>query len=120
MDSKHLAATHVEQSGGRRRSPVVDAPAPRKNTLATNDDVFRRTSVAVANFDEVVAGAQHNMGVWEAISLYPKAVIFSMILSLSLVMEGYDTALTGNFYGLQQSNSKFGVPVSDAPMASTS
>ena len=41
-------------------------------------------------------------------------------LSMSLIMEGYDTALLGNFYGLQQFNKKFGVPVGDGTYQLTS
>lgn len=41
-------------------------------------------------------------------------------LSMALIMEGYDTALLGNFYGLQQFNEKFGVPVGDGTYQLTS
>ncbi|GKT89396.1 MFS alpha-glucoside transporter [Colletotrichum tofieldiae] len=39
---------------------------------------------------------------------YPKAVGFSMVLSLCIVMEAYDTSLIGNFYGLPQFRKRFG------------
>jgi SP family general alpha glucoside:H+ symporter-like MFS transporter len=54
---------------------------------------------------------QKNMTIGEAVRRYPRAIFFSVIMSLCIVMEGYDTALIGNFYGLTQFNKKFGVPV---------
>lgn len=43
---------------------------------------------------------EKDMSVLEAIRAYPKAIAYSMILSLCLVMEGYDTALTDAFFSL--------------------
>lgn len=39
---------------------------------------------------------------------------------MALVMEGYDTALTGSFYALQQFNRRFGIPVGDGTYQLTS
>lgn len=57
--------------------------------------------------------AQKNMTILQAVRKYPKAIFFSALMSLCIIMEGYDTALIGNFYGFSQFNRKFGVPVND-------
>ena len=57
---------------------------------------------------ETATALEKSMGVWEAVKKYPKAVAFSMILSLCVIMEGYDTALLGSFYGLPQFRERFG------------
>lgn len=41
------------------------------------------------------------MTVKECLRLYPKAVAFSLIFSTAIVMEGYDTALLGSFWGFK-------------------
>lgn len=51
---------------------------------------------------------EHELTVFQAISRYRKAVAWSVIVSMSLVMEGYDTALVGNFYGLPAFQRKYG------------
>lgn len=54
---------------------------------------------------------EKNMTLWQSIKTYPKAIFFSMTLSLCIIMEGYDIQLLGNFYGLLQFRQKFGVPL---------
>ena len=51
---------------------------------------------------------EHSMTLAEAIRMYPKAVGWSVLLSTALIMEGYDTLLIGNFYGLPQFQERFG------------
>ncbi|KAH7369432.1 general substrate transporter [Plectosphaerella cucumerina] len=57
---------------------------------------------------ESAALREKDMTIMEAIKAYPKAIAFSMILSLCLVMEGYDTALTDAFFSLPQFRERFG------------
>lgn len=44
---------------------------------------------------------EHNMTVKECLRLYPKAIAFSLIFSTAIIMEGYDTALLGSFWGFK-------------------
>jgi MFS transporter, SP family, general alpha glucoside:H+ symporter len=48
------------------------------------------------------------MGFREGCRLYPKAILFSFGLSLAVIMEGFDTALIGNFYAMPQFSKKYG------------
>ena len=63
----------------------------------------------VTDFQGVVDEAQnatdyeHNMTIWQAIKLYPKAVGWSVLASTALVMEGYDLVVIGSFYGFRTS-----------------
>jgi len=59
------------------------------------------------------AAAEHAVSVKEALQLCPKAIGFSAILSLALVMEGYDTALLGAFYSLPPFRERFGTRLAD-------
>lgn len=69
------------------------------------NEVLRAAEAAVLREKE--------MSIVEAIKAYPKAVAFSMILSFSLVMEGYDTSLTDAFFSLPQFRQRFGERLED-------
>ena len=85
---------------------------------------MHRDSVAVAtdlaNDAQVATAQEKSMGIIESIRRYPKAVFFSMCLSLCVIMEGYDTALLGSFYGLPQFRQKFGVKLANGDYQLTS
>lgn len=55
------------------------------------------------------AADEKSMTLIQAIKLYPKAVVWSVVLSSALIMEGYDLALMGSLYGSPQFNQKYGV-----------
>jgi hypothetical protein len=38
---------------------------------------------------------EHQMSLWEALKLYPRACWWSFVVSLVVIMDGYDTALIG-------------------------
>ncbi|KHN96048.1 Sugar/inositol transporter [Metarhizium album ARSEF 1941] len=54
------------------------------------------------------AVAEQSMSLGTSLALYPKAVLWSVLLSSTLVMEGYDLALLGNLYASQPFNRKYG------------
>lgn len=62
---------------------------------------------------EVADTMQKNMSIREAVRKYPKAIAYSMILSLCIIMEGYDTSLIGSFFALPQFRKKFGVELAN-------
>ncbi|KAK9322270.1 general substrate transporter [Lipomyces orientalis] len=51
---------------------------------------------------------EHQMTPRQALKIYPKAVGWSILLSLVIVMEGYDTLLLGSFYAFPAFIKKFG------------
>jgi SP family general alpha glucoside:H+ symporter-like MFS transporter len=63
-------------------------------TARLDDEVFAKMAEAVDNFGNLTQDAQQGtqferkMTLWQAVRMYPKATAFSMIISLSLVMEG--------------------------------
>jgi SP family general alpha glucoside:H+ symporter-like MFS transporter len=102
----------------RRRSEIQEI-AVDNNTLHPEDTVVRKASVAVENFADLSAEAkdattkEHEMGFFQALKLYPKAVGWSVLLSTAIVMEGYDVVLIGSFYALPTFNQKYGVMGAD-------
>ncbi|KAL6355286.1 hypothetical protein LRP88_10872 [Fusarium phalaenopsidis] len=63
---------------------------------------------ALASEAKVAAEAEHHMSLWDAVKTYPKAIGWSVLLSSTLIMEGYDLALLGNLYASPVFNQKFG------------
>lgn len=62
-----------------------------------------------ANLDATIATeAEHSLTLREAVKKYKKAIGWSMIISASIVMEGYDTTLLGSFFGFPAFRLKYG------------
>lgn len=53
------------------------------------------------------------MSLLQGIRLYPKAVMWSVLISTCIVMEGYDISLVNNFYAFPQFNRKYGQRVAN-------
>ncbi|KAL4864798.1 hypothetical protein BDV12DRAFT_205541 [Aspergillus spectabilis] len=87
----------------------------KTGAVGIHDDTLVQMSEKIPNFLETMARArrasefEHNLTNWEAIRLYPKAIACSLILSLAIIMEGYDTALLGSFYAYPTFTQKFGI-----------
>lgn len=64
---------------------------------------------------------EHELTLLQAIKIYPKAIGWSLILSTTLIMEGYDTKLVNSLfaqpafkeaYGNRQANGSYEIPAS--------
>lgn len=53
---------------------------------------------------------EHSLSIAEAIKMYPKAVFWSCVVSLVIIMDGYDTALIGSLFAFPDFRQRFGVP----------
>lgn len=51
---------------------------------------------------------ERNMSLAEAVKRYPKAAMWSLLVSTTLIMEGYDTALLNSLFALPVFQKKFG------------
>ncbi|CAG8890746.1 unnamed protein product [Penicillium egyptiacum] len=56
---------------------------------------------------------EQSMSLMQGIRLYPKAVLWSVIISTCIAMEGYDISLVNNFYAFPQFNRKYGEMLAD-------
>ena len=86
------------------------------DTVHFDDNVLRKMAEVIPDLEENTQAAkaatdnEHRMGLIESARLYPKAIMFSMIMSLGIIMEGYDTSLLGNFFAQPAFQLKFGHP----------
>lgn len=96
----------------RRESVVAEGP----QGLQVDEAVIRKMSVANADIPALLSEAKEgtsnekNMSIMQALRTYPKAVMFSMILSTAIVMEGYDIVLLANLYAFPSFSKKYGQP----------
>ncbi|KAL6922707.1 hypothetical protein ACHAPO_008519 [Fusarium lateritium] len=81
-------------------------PYSEKAPDAQHDEAV--TPEILASEAKVAAEAERYMTLWQAVKTYPKAIGWSVLLSTTLIMEGYDLALLGNLYASPVFNEKFG------------
>jgi len=90
---------------------VIGSPGDEKG------EIFHSENQPVSSgsgFQDIQADAQlgetfeHELGLLNAIKLYRKAIFWAFIASLSIIMEGYDLALTGSYTALPVFRQYFG------------
>ncbi|KAI0867197.1 MFS maltose permease MalP [Hypoxylon argillaceum] len=62
---------------------------------------------------QMATAQEHKMTLWQGIHLYPKAIAWSMVISMAVVMEGFDNALIGSFYAFPAFQKKYGHELPD-------
>ena len=86
---------------GRRRSSLVNVDRTNDSTIRVKDESIRRLSRAHEAIGQQQADAkaasddEKALTVRSAIRLYKRAIMFSLAMSLAVVMEGYDLAAMG-------------------------
>ncbi|KAH7126333.1 general substrate transporter [Dactylonectria estremocensis] len=51
---------------------------------------------------------EHNLGVFQALKTYRRAAMWSIFISTTVIMEGYDVTLLGSFYGYPSFRERYG------------
>ncbi|CZS92793.1 probable alpha-glucoside transport protein [Rhynchosporium agropyri] len=57
---------------------------------------------------KAATATEHNTTVWQGIKTYRKAVFWSVLVSASIIMEGYDTTLISSFFAYPSFKQKYG------------
>jgi len=97
MSAKDGSWSHVEsQLEGQLGSTDESALGEKGGWQASVADAH------LANINE------HESTVRKALRAYPFAALWSVAVSMSIIMEGYDTNLIGNFYGYPAFAKQFG------------
>ncbi|KAL4943293.1 hypothetical protein BDV06DRAFT_190159 [Aspergillus oleicola] len=93
-----------------------DTIAPAKDEQQQQHQAGQNPAVPMAKVIEnakAAAQKEQSMTLLQGVKLYPKAVMWSIIISTCIVMEGYDISLVNNFYAFDQFNRKYGEMGSD-------
>jgi SP family general alpha glucoside:H+ symporter-like MFS transporter len=100
-------------------SEAITAMSHATEKVGAEIEVVENVRREIADYDNVVAEArretedQQSMTLREGLRRYPKAAAWSILLSTSIIMEGFDVVLLGSFYALPQFNKKYGVQLPD-------
>jgi MFS transporter, SP family, general alpha glucoside:H+ symporter len=115
MELKEATTQHQEA----RRQFVSSAARVNERRCSTSEEVYWKLTAAVPDLAQLASDAkaathaEHNMTIREALRLYPKAVGWSVLLSLAIIMEGYDTILLNQFFALPEFKKHYGRPTGD-------
>ncbi|KAL6708766.1 hypothetical protein ACN47E_002462 [Coniothyrium glycines] len=93
----------------------------RRNSsvVAVDAEQARRLSVAVPDLKNMSRGAnkaseaEQSMTLLQGLKLYPNAVMWSVLLSTCIIMEGFDKVLIGNLMAVDAFKRRFGSPLPD-------
>lgn len=108
--------------GGQSLQPDNSQPKTRDNTHdgiepidealrhypSTEDPASDSSTTKVIHNAKAATEKEQSMTLLQGIRLYPKAVLWSVLISTCIVMEGYDISLVTNFYAFDQFNRKYG------------
>ena len=84
------------------------------SSLAKDKSQIDEFELEVANHDlQNLLTVEKEIGVLEAIKLYPKEVFWCGVFCLGVVMAGYDGQIISAFYGLPAFQKRFGVQLDD-------
>jgi SP family general alpha glucoside:H+ symporter-like MFS transporter len=101
------ARGHSDTVSSNSTSDTIGTPTITKYG-STNPMLERSASIAEANNDE-----ERSMTLREGIRMYPKAITWSVLLSMTLIMEGFSTILVPNLFSMGPFRRQFGSLQSD-------
>ncbi|KAH7307911.1 general substrate transporter [Rhexocercosporidium sp. MPI-PUGE-AT-0058] len=96
---------------------MADTMTTEKATIVPTERELNHFKLSDPKNLELVTRAQasyetdHKLGVRQALKKYKTAVFWSMILSVALIMEGYDVVVINSFFGQRQFKDRFGTDV---------
>lgn len=99
------------------KTDETPVPADRNGPEVVDEKIMDRNENEMERsktVDRIISDARNatekeqKMTLLEGIRLYPKAILWSMLISTCIVMEGYDVCLINNFYAFDQFNRKYG------------
>jgi len=89
-----MAYSNDAKAGG----DIQPAHDPSVDDQLDRDDIARtKTADRIISDARLATEKEQRMTLLEGVRLYPKAIMWSMLISTCIVMEGYDVCLINNF-----------------------
>lgn len=90
--------------------------AEKAQTQQLGDDHVEKAHADVTELSEKqlnneahhATDVEHNISIWQALKTYKKAAIWSVLISTTVIMEGYDVTLLGSFMAYPAFKRKYG------------
>lgn len=80
-----------------------------EHAVNPNMDDLTMNWVGVQENARIATDEEHRLTLRQAIKMYPKACLWSMAISITIIMDGYDTALLGSLSAFPSFRDRFGV-----------
>ena len=103
-----------------RTRPIKETNEERVDVTHSNDDLFHGLSAAIPGLRRLsmearaATKAEHKMTFFQGCRLYPNAIAWSFLLSMTIVMEGYDLTLINSFFAFPVFRHAYGKPLHPA------
>lgn len=78
-------------------------------------DTYDKNWAHVTSAGREATAREHELSVAQAVRMYYKAVIWSIMISMVIIMEGYEIVLIGSLFGQPAFQKKYGKPAPDTP-----
>lgn len=104
-------AQHLEYAARDGSDDIESRVKSTPPTEKSSTDNIARINQLIDS-SNVSVEAEHRMTIRHALVLYPKAILWSMLLSLTIVMEGYDLTIVNSFYAFPEFKMAYGEQVS--------
>ncbi|CUM64701.1 uncharacterized protein PRCAT00002310001 [Priceomyces carsonii] len=105
-----MPTTFIENTN-KPREVVKVKEAIEKDTESVDDrdiDDYIGTFLDISNDAKKNDKEEKSMSLLEGLKTFPKAAAWSIVLSSSIIMEGYDTTLIASFFGFPAFKEKYG------------
>ncbi|KAM5457235.1 hypothetical protein McanCB49686_002836 [Microsporum canis] len=76
--------------------------------LATDDDLHKLNQDEREADVQLATQKEHEMGIMRAIKLYPKAIAWSLLFCMGVIMNGFDAQVIGNMFPVARFQRDFG------------
>lgn len=107
-----------EDRSGLTDDTEISTQPTREDSIATKDHnnstQLQRLGSWHSGFPTITTAAltaaqlEHRMSFRGALSIYPKAIGWAGLISMAIIMEGYDTALVTSFYAFNEFQQQYG------------
>lgn len=90
---------------------------PEVNFTHSSDDLYSGMSQAIPNLRRMsvearaAAKSERKMNFWTGVQTYPTAIMWSFILSMTIVMEGFDLTLINSFFAFPVFRKAYGTAI---------
>ncbi|KAK5278781.1 hypothetical protein LTR40_008689 [Exophiala xenobiotica] len=97
--------TGTKTAGGHQHQEIEQAVDSLGPGLAGSKDEIENARNATER--------EHGLTIWQGFRRYPKAVAWSLVISATIIMEGYDQIFIGSLYAQGAFQKRYGIPFGD-------
>ncbi|KAK3196031.1 hypothetical protein K4F52_000899 [Lecanicillium sp. MT-2017a] len=91
----------------------MDQVEETRNKSGAHPEAEKPNVIIISDATRNITSKEHKLGVWEAITKYPKLVLYCMLVSLPLIGIQYDQTVMGAYYALPAFQRRYGRLVGD-------